>query len=121
MLKPLDQLEALLEKAFGYRLHPLSPPEVLRLLQSGTADIVMVLHWDERNPQHQLVLEKLTEDRRIVFYNSLKTAGAKKGMVLHNPHRVVEGECLESVSFETFRSFFTEHGAMCFGTRSEPG
>lgn len=112
-----EDLQAGFERIFGRPLQPLTPPQVLQLLQSGPQDLVVVLHWSQEMPQHQLVLHGLTEDRRVVFYNPYRAGDEEVGTELNDPPRRVEPDGLESVTFDTFRSFFTERKAVCFNAR----
>lgn len=113
-----DDLKPMFEKLFGHALAPLTPPQVLQLLKSGPQDLLLVLFWSPEMPQHQLVLHQLLPDERILFYNPYRAAGERPvGTILPDPERRVEEDGLESVSFDTFRSFFTERKAVCYDTR----
>ena len=112
-----DDIGPKFEKLFGHELRPLTPPQVLELLKSGHQDLLMILHWDEQMPQHQLVLHDLTADQRVVFYNPYRAESHPVGTQLNDPERRVEEDGLESVSFDVFRAFFTERKAVCFDTR----
>lgn len=112
-----EDLQILFKRVFGYALQPLTPPEVLERLKRGPQDIVCVLQWHELMPQHQLVLQKLTADERVVFYNPYRErSDLVAGTMLADPERRVEGNGQESVSFDTFRTFFTQRQAQCYST-----
>lgn len=106
------------EKLFGHSLKPLTPPQVLQLLKTGRQDLLLILHWSPEMPEHQLVIHELTPDNRVLFYNPYRAREEPVGTILPDPERRVEEDGMESISFEMFRSFFTERKARCFDTRS---
>lgn len=112
----VDEIGPRFEELFGRSLRPLTPPQVLQLLKSGHQDLLMILYWDEQMPEHQLVIHDLRPDQRVVFYNPYRTADHPVGTELSNPIRRVEEGHLESVSFDVFRTFFTERKAVCYDT-----
>lgn len=112
-----DEIQPMFERLFGHSLTPLSPPQVLQLLKAGPQDLLLILYWSEEMPQHQLVVHSLTPDNRVIFYNPYRAEELPVGSRLSDPERQVEENGLESVSFETFRSFFTERKAVCYNTR----
>ncbi len=116
-----DELRPLFEKLFGHGLTPLTPPQVLQRLKEGPQDLLLILNFGEEMPQHQLVLHQLTPEQRVVFFNPYREADHPPGTVLSDPERRVEEDGLESISFDMFRRFFTERGAVCYDTRSPEG
>ena len=114
-----EELQTLFGKTFGYQLQPLSAPQVLEQLKTGERDIVCCLYWEERMPAHQLVLHRLTDDNRVLFFNPYReNKQLPVGSLLAEPERRVEESGLESVSFEVFRSFFTQRQALCYSTEA---
>lgn len=111
-----EDIQAGFKRLFGHELKPLTPPEALALLKSGPQDLLLILHWAADMPEHQLVLHRLTEDQRVVFYNPYRAAELPVGTTLPDPERRVEEEGLESVTFDVFRSFFTHRKAVCYNT-----
>lgn len=112
-----DDIKEMFEKVFGHGLTPLTPPQVLQLLKSGPQDLLLVLHWSEEMPQHQLVVHQLLPGERVLFYNPYRAEDQPVGTVLSDPERTVEENGMESISFDMFRSFFTDHKAVCYNTR----
>lgn len=112
----MADIQEMFKKVFGHELQPLTPPQALELLKQGPQDLLLIMHWAEDMPEHQLVLHRLTEDNRVVFYNPFRPEQKAVGTVLSDPERRVEEDGLESVSFEVFRSFFTERKAVCYNT-----
>lgn len=113
-----DEMKSLFEKTFGHSLSPLTPPQALQLLKSGPQDLLLILYWSPEMPQHQLVIHQLLPGDRVLFYNPYRPEDHPVGSVLKDPERRVEENGLESVSFDMFRSFFTERKAACYNTRS---
>lgn len=117
-----DELQVLFRKVFGHPLQEISAPQVLERLKSGPQDLVCCLFWADDMPAHQLVLHRLTEDQRVVFYNPYRERNdLPVGSVLADPERRVEEDGLESVSFDVFRSFFTQRKAVCYSTEPTVG
>jgi len=113
----LEELKKMFRAVTGRELEPLTPPEVLRRLQQGESGLVLVLDFDAEHPRHQLVLERIDGQQRIHFFNPWKPAGHAPGVELTSPPRRVEPDHLESVSYETFRDFFTKLGAECYSAK----
>lgn len=112
-----EEIGAKFAKLFGHELAPLTPPQVLQLLKAGPQDLLLILEWSQEMPQHQLVIHELLPDERVLFYNPYRAEEKPAGTLLTNPDRRVEENGLESVSFEMFRSFFTDRKAVCYNTR----
>ena len=112
-----DDIKPMFEKLFGHSLTPLTPPQVLQLLKSGRQDLLLILHWSPEMPQHQLVIHELTPDNRVLFYNPYRAEEQPVGSMLEDPERRVEEDGMESITFDTFRAFFTERKAVCYDTR----
>jgi hypothetical protein len=115
-------MQGVYQRVFGHNLPELSPPQALERLKTGKKEVICCLFWDARLPEHQLVLRKIAPDNRVVFYNPYKERhGIPVGTVLSDPERRVEEGGLESVSFDVFRTFFTQRNAICFGTEKAGG
>lgn len=112
-----DEIQPMFERLFGHTLTPLTPPQVLQLLKTGPQDLLLILHWSDDMPQHQLVVHSLTPENRVIFYNPYRAEELPVGSQLSDPDRQVEENGLESVSFDTFRSFFTDRKAVCYNTK----
>lgn len=115
-----DEIGPMFTRLFGHQLAPLTPPEALQRLKSGPQDLLLILEWSREMPQHQLVLHELLPDERVLFYNPYRAQENPVGTLLTDPERRVEEDGMESVSFEVFRSFFTERKAVCYDTRQAP-
>ena len=112
-----DEIQPMFEKLFVHPLAPLTPPQVLHLLQAGPQNLLLILYWNPEMPQHQLVIHQLIPENRVLFYNPYRAEELPVGSMLSDPERRVEAGGMESITFDMFRSFFTERKAVCYDTR----
>jgi len=116
----MDDIQVGFQKLFGHPLEPLTPPQALALLKLSRQDLLLILVWNKEMPSHQLVLHEIGPDERVLFYNPFREKELPPGSKLTDPERRVEADGMESVSFDVFRSLFTERQARCFDTRQRP-